>query len=520
MLNQQLQNYKIISLLGQGGMANVYLAEHLLLGSKVAIKVLNKEFVHNDNIRKRFITEARNIYRMTHSNMVRVTDLIEEGDVVAFVMEYIEGETLKEHLERRGKLRDDELINIFSQMLEALNYVHEQQLVHRDIKPSNFMLDKNGNIKLLDFGIAKTLDANALEYTQTSTGMQMGTPMYMSPEQIAETKSVTTQSDIYSLGVVLWQMTMGKKPYDSQTISNFQLQTKIVNEPLPQTNTIWDSSIQKATHKEPSLRYKSCKIWQSEIENLMGRNNAQSEKTKIDTDSSSAYRNVKPSTNSQKAKYTANSKKEKKQKKGYFNIKTLSIGLGILLFGIILIFSLSRGGAFHGPVATIPDNEKTEIVVPTETTGETVLEKVQPIAVEPKTLPKEKKVEVEKTTPIVSLSKLKIGQKHQGGIIFYLDNSGKHGKVCTETDLGKFEWDSALDECQNLNLNGYSDWYLPTLNDLELLYNIQNDFIHSGFYWSSTESGATTAWAFTFIDGSNHNFGKRSTDYVRAVRAF
>jgi serine/threonine-protein kinase len=87
-------------------------------------------------------------------------------------------------------------------------------------------------------------------------------------KQIAETKSVNAQSDIYSLGVVLWQMAMGKKPYDSQTISNFQLQTKIVNEPLPQTNTIWDSSIQKATQKEPSLRYKSCKIWQSEIENL------------------------------------------------------------------------------------------------------------------------------------------------------------------------------------------------------------------------------------------------------------
>jgi serine/threonine protein kinase len=296
MINQQVQNYEIISLLGQGGMANVYLAKHLLLGNKVAIKVLNQEFIHNDNIRKRFITEAKNMYRMTHPNMVRVTDLIEEGDVVAFVMEYIDGKTLKEYLESRGKLRDDELVEIFSQMLDSLSYVHEQQLVHRDIKPSNFMLDNNGKVKLLDFGIAKTLDADALEYTQTTTGMQMGTPMYMSPEQISETKSVNAQSDIYSLGVVLWQMTMGKKPYESQTISNFQLQTKIVNEPLTLTNSIWDSCIQKATQKEPILRYKSCNIWQSEIENLISRNNSKSDDTKID-DEGKTNQNTKKEIN-------------------------------------------------------------------------------------------------------------------------------------------------------------------------------------------------------------------------------
>jgi serine/threonine-protein kinase len=252
-------------------------------------------------------------------------------------------------------------------MLEALNYVHEQQLVHRDIKPSNFMLDKNGKMKLLDFGIAKTLDTNALEYTQTTTGMQMGTPMYMSPEQIVETKSVTAQSDIYSLGVVLWQMTMGEKPYDSQTISNFQLQTKIVNETLPLTNTIWDSCIQKATQKEPSLRYQSCNFWQSEIENLMGLNDSQFDKTKVDTDSSSAYRNVKPSTTSQKVRYTANSKKEKQQRKSYFNLKIVSIGIGILLFiGILIIYNLNEDGDGDKSVTTIPENEKPEIVVPTE----------------------------------------------------------------------------------------------------------------------------------------------------------
>ena len=106
MLNQQIQNYKILSPLGQGGMATVYLAEHNLLGNKSAFKLLNKEFVHNENIRKRFLAEARSMARMSHSNIIKVTDLIDDGEMVAFVMEYVEGETLKEYIERKIKLTD------------------------------------------------------------------------------------------------------------------------------------------------------------------------------------------------------------------------------------------------------------------------------------------------------------------------------------------------------------------------------------------------------------------------------
>jgi TonB family protein len=117
------------------------------------------------------------------------------------------------------------------------------------------MIDREGKVKLMDFGIAKTLDASSSEYTQTGTGAQMGTPMYMSPEQITETKSVTAQSDIYSLGVVLWQMVTGQKPYDTKTLSRFQLESKIVNEPLPSTRNTWDAVISKATAKQTQARY-------------------------------------------------------------------------------------------------------------------------------------------------------------------------------------------------------------------------------------------------------------------------
>jgi hypothetical protein len=198
------------------------------------------------------------MFKMSHPNIIKVSDLIDEGDTVAFVMEYVEGETLKEYIDRKGKLSDQEIKSLFSQMLDALGYVHEQNLVHRDIKPSNFMVNQEGKVKLMDFGIAKNTDSSSAEYTQTGTGVQMGTPMYMSPEQVKSTKDVTIASDIYSLGVVLWQMVTSKKPYEGDTMSTFEIQLKIVQNPLDLTNSAWDALIQKATQKEEKNRYESC----------------------------------------------------------------------------------------------------------------------------------------------------------------------------------------------------------------------------------------------------------------------
>jgi uncharacterized protein (TIGR02145 family) len=251
----QIPNYEIKRVLGEGGMATVYLAHNIKFGTNVALKLLKKEFIHNSNIRARFIAEARNMFRMSHPQIIKVTDLIDDGDTVAFVMEYIEGETLKDYLDKKGKLNEEEIGGLLEQMLSALEYAHEQGLVHRDIKPSNFMVSPQGKLKLLDFGIAKQTNTASAEYTNTGTNQRMGTAMYMSPEQIHETRSVTPRSDIYSLGVVLWQMVTGMKPYSTETLSAFQLQLKIVNEPLPLTGTNWDNLIQKATEKDSLHRY-------------------------------------------------------------------------------------------------------------------------------------------------------------------------------------------------------------------------------------------------------------------------
>jgi uncharacterized protein (TIGR02145 family) len=262
-MTPQIPNYEIKRVLGEGGMAVVYLANNIKFGTNVALKLLKKEFIHNSNIRARFIAEARNMFRMSHPQIIKVTDLIDDGDTVAFVMEYIEGETLKDYLERKGKLNEEEIDGLLEQMLSALEYAHEQGLVHRDIKPSNFMVSPQGKLKLLDFGIAKQTNPGSPEYTITGTNQRMGTAMYMSPEQIHETRSVTPRSDIYSLGVLLWQMVTGQKPYSTETLSAFQLQTKIVNEPLPLTGTNWDNLIQKATEKDSQHRYTDISAFRS-----------------------------------------------------------------------------------------------------------------------------------------------------------------------------------------------------------------------------------------------------------------
>ena len=314
MLQQIIKDYRIISLLGEGGMANVYLAEHLTLRNKVAIKILKEDYVQNANIRKRFLAEARSLAQMSHPNIIKVTDLIDAGDIVAFVMEHIEGQTLEAYLSKKGGLARAEIEGFFNQMILAVEYVHEQGLIHRDIKPSNFMVTKSGQIKLLDFGIAKNTNEGAVDYTKTGLMQQMGTPLYMSPEQVKNTAEVTKQTDVYSLGVVLWQLVMNKKPYDSDEISLPEIQVAILKERLPLTHTIWDSTIQQATEKDPAKR--SLKINYNKI-------------LKANAVSDNKINLAIPKHNPEK--------KEPKRI-AYINFKTISIAIGILLFvGIIII---------------------------------------------------------------------------------------------------------------------------------------------------------------------------------------
>lgn len=254
----QHKDYKIKHEIGSGGMATVYLAYDKEFKCDVAIKILNKELVYNKNIKSRFLDEARKLYKMNHPNIIRVTRILKEDENVGFVMEYFDALTLKDLIEQQGKLSEERIIHLMLQMLDSLQYIHQQGIVHRDIKPSNFMVNRDGFLKLLDFGIAKNNDSKLEEYTQTAASSQMGTPMYMSPEQINESKNVTAQSDIYSLGVVLWYMVKGERPYYTNSLSTFQLLSKIVNEKLKDTHSVFQPIISKCTSKDLELRYQDC----------------------------------------------------------------------------------------------------------------------------------------------------------------------------------------------------------------------------------------------------------------------
>ncbi len=269
MINQVIEKYRIIRLIGQGGMARVYEAVHIHLGKRVAIKVLNEELIRKTSIRKRFENEAKIMADLEHPNIVKILDYIERDNLLAIVMELLQGQTLTDYIKRKGGLNKQEIVKIFLQVLDAFNLAHRKGIIHRDIKPSNIYLEthRNNNVKILDFGIAKLISS---DLSMTSTGTQMGSPLYMSPEQVKDSSHITHLSDIYSLGVVLYHMVSGKPPYDTTTLSRFDIFNKIVYEPLPPLNRYseFNSVIQKATQKDSSKRYRSCAEFAQDIKKI------------------------------------------------------------------------------------------------------------------------------------------------------------------------------------------------------------------------------------------------------------
>ena len=257
MINTSIGKYKITKLIGEGGMASVYEAEHEMLGTKVAIKVLNPILSANAEIKTRFRNEAKLMASLDHPNITKVIDFDEQPQQLSIVMEFLNGEDLDQKIKGNGPLSEKEISDVFSQTLSAFQYAHEKGIVHRDIKPSNIFILSNGHVKILDFGIAK-LFGQGNEMTQTGT--QMGTPIYMSPEQVKGDKSIDHRSDIYSLGVTMFFAINGKPPYNSNTDSQFDIFTKIVYEELPEFSiqSKFKDVFIKACQKNRDERFQSC----------------------------------------------------------------------------------------------------------------------------------------------------------------------------------------------------------------------------------------------------------------------
>jgi HD-like signal output (HDOD) protein/tRNA A-37 threonylcarbamoyl transferase component Bud32 len=240
LIGATLGNYKVASLLGQGGMGSVYLAEHTLIGRQVAIKVLDPQVAGHPDIVSRFFVEARAVNEIRHPNIVEVTDLGLHTGHPYIVMEYLRGETLESRL-ARGRLSEVETVRIARQVASALGAAHERGMVHRDLKPANIMLTDHPDypdfVKVLDFGIAKLLGAAQTPAGHhTEVGTLLGTPAFMSPEQCLGDLQLDHRSDIYSLGVILFLMLAGRLPFQDEAIGRLILAH--VHQPAPPLSLI------------------------------------------------------------------------------------------------------------------------------------------------------------------------------------------------------------------------------------------------------------------------------------------
>jgi serine/threonine-protein kinase len=232
------ERYELLKVIGEGGMGVVYEGRHIALGRKVAVKILGDEFSAVDQATQRFMQEAQIAGSLGHPNICEVTDVgtTEEG-LPYMVMQYLEGRTLSELItESEAGIYAERALDIIVQMLSALQVAHEAGILHRDLKPENIFLTQMGDrrdfVKILDFGISKVVGAKSQDLQRlTATGMVLGTPYYMAPEQAAGEKALDARVDIYAVGVLLFELLVGHPPYEAESYN--ELIVKIVNQPVP-----------------------------------------------------------------------------------------------------------------------------------------------------------------------------------------------------------------------------------------------------------------------------------------------
>jgi eukaryotic-like serine/threonine-protein kinase len=260
-----VERYEVERELGGGGMARVYKVRHVALGSVHALKVLEPELVVNAELRARFLDEGRIQARLKHPNILGITDVVAAPGVAGLVMDYLEGESLDKYLARAQQPPDaDEVRDIFLQVLAGMGFAHEQGVIHRDLKPSNiFLAQVHGRrvVRILDFGIAKVSGSEGKAATRT--GVRMGTPQYMSPEQIRGARDVTVRSDIFSLGVTLYELATGHVCFQGE--SDFNIMEKIVRAEFvppevahPGIERRLAAVILRAMNQDPEQRFASC----------------------------------------------------------------------------------------------------------------------------------------------------------------------------------------------------------------------------------------------------------------------
>jgi eukaryotic-like serine/threonine-protein kinase len=249
--------YKVLEMIGGGGMANVYLAHDMILDRDVAVKMLRLDFANDDEFIRRFRREAQSATSLAHPSIVSIYDVGEEDDLYFIVMEYVEGQTLKQYIQQNSPLQVEETIDIMKQLTSAISHAHQNHIIHRDIKPQNILVDRFGNVKITDFGIAMALSATSI----TQTNSVLGSVHYLSPEQ-ARGGMANRKSDIYSLGIVMFELLTGRLPFSGESavsiaLKHLQSETPSVRRWNPNVPQSVENIVLMATAKDSFHRYNS-----------------------------------------------------------------------------------------------------------------------------------------------------------------------------------------------------------------------------------------------------------------------
>lgn len=349
--------YQIIKSIGEGGMANVYLAYDTILDRNVAVKILRGDLASDEKFVRRFQREALAASSLYNQNIVEVYDVGEDNGMYYIVMEYIDGKHLKSLLKKRGKLTISETIDIMMQIASGLSVAHDQYLIHRDIKPQNIMILENGLVKITDFGIAMAMNSTQL----TQTNSVMGSVHYLPPEQ-ASGKGASLQSDIYSMGILMYELLTGKLPYHGDNAVEIAL--KHLKEPLPSIReelpTIPQSVeniIIKATAKNPKNRYADAKEMYEDLKTCLDEDRLNEDKyvlkypendydetkmLKVIKEKEKEEENDKKKDNSKKIKKDKKKKEEvpteiKKQNKFLIILASIFTGLVLVITSLVIL---------------------------------------------------------------------------------------------------------------------------------------------------------------------------------------
>ena len=356
--------YQIIKTIGEGGMANVYLAKDTILDRNVAVKVLRGDLADDEKFVRRFQREALSASKLNHPNIVEMYDVGEDDGRYYIVMQYVQGKTLKSLVKKRGALTLPEVIDIMTQLTSAIMCAHDSYIIHRDIKPQNVMILDDGRVKIMDFGIAMALNSNEL----TQTNSVMGSVHYLPPEQ-ANGSGSTIKSDIYSLGILMYELLTGKVPFKGDNA--VEIAIKQMKEPIPsicKQNPDIPQSVEnivlRACAKNPKNRYDSVREMYDDIKSCLTEDNLNQKKLVYKyPEHELEETKVMPNLSRLNKKHEEESDVPKKQKKSKKD-KALWITGGIFagLVALICLFIIIYPKLVSVPDVTIPDVSNLTVV--------------------------------------------------------------------------------------------------------------------------------------------------------------